>query len=265
MQLSTRKPKLLVVESDADALSEIVRELDEAGFTVLDAEDGGPALKAAVEHTPDLIVTAIDLPGLDGWSLVKHVRCRPRLALIPFVFMTSADSHEDRLRGFQLGADDFVRKPLRPGELALRVHGSLQRQARIVGAVQHHLREVLPARSHVGIGGHLEHVGLPALLTLLEMERKTGVLSLLRRDPPNEACLYIRDGRLCDARLGGRRPRSRAEAVYDLLRWDTGRFEFVARPLELRDQIGLSTTELLLEGARRIDDARDAYGDQLSC
>ena len=122
--------------------------------------------------------------------------------------------------------------------------------------MQHHLRNAAArshARGHVGITGTLEQVGLPALLTILETEREHGVLTLLRRDPPREASLYIVAGRVHDARLGGRVPLHRAAAVYELLRWDTGRFEFVPRPLELRDDIGLSTCELLLEGARRID------------
>ena len=85
------------------------------------------------------------------------------------------------------------------------------------------------------------------------LERKTGVLTLLRRDPPREGCLYIVAGRVHDARLGGRTALRRADAVYELLRWDAGRFEFVGRPLELRDEVGLTTGELLLEGARRID------------
>jgi DNA-binding response OmpR family regulator len=258
MHQQPRDPRVLVIDDDVDGLAAIVHALSERppgdGFLVTTASDGAAGLAAAIEQTPDVIVASVDMQGMDGWTLVKHVRCRPALALIPFIFIVSAASAEDRLRGFQLGADDFVSKPLRTGELALRVNGSLERQARIVGAVQHHLRSSTAVREHVGIGGALEHVGLPALLTLLERERKTGVLSLLRRDPPLSAALYFRDGRLHDARLDGRRSLRRAEAVYDLLRWDTGRFEFVARPLEVRDQIGLTTTELLLEGARRIDD-----------
>lgn len=254
MQPPARQPRVLLIDDDPECLARIALELADEAFTLTTASDGAAGLRAALEQAPDLIVASVDMAGMDGWTLVKHVRCRPRMALIPFVFLVCSRSVEDRLRGFQLGADDFVSKPLRPGELGLRVRGSLQRQARIVEAVQQHLRASPPVRRHVGLGGALEHVGLPALLTLLEMERKTGVLSLLRRDPPLAAALYFRDGRLHDARLEGRRPLRRAEAVYDLLRWDSGRFEFVARPLELRDQIGLSTTELLLEGARRIDE-----------
>ncbi len=255
MHASTRAPRILAIDDDAGTLVCIEQALADTGFTILTAADGASGLEMAVQHTPDLIISAIEMPGIDGWTLVKRVRCCPRLALVPFIFLTSAAADEDRLRGFQLGADDFVTKPLRPGELSLRVQGSLQRQARIVGAVRHHLRESGPLPDHIGISGGLEHISLPALLTLLEMERKTGVLSLLRPDPPHQAALYIRDGRLLDALLGGRRPRRHAEAVYDLLRWHTGRFEFVARPLEFSDQIGLSTAELLLEGARRIDAA----------
>lgn len=256
MQASTRTPRVLAVDDDAGTLVSIEQALADTGFAVTTATDGAQGLAAALHSTPDLIISDVVMPEMDGWTLVKHVRCHPHLALVPFIFLTTGASDEDRLRGFQLGADDFVSKPLRPGELSVRVRGSLQRQARIVGAVQHHLRVAATAPSHVGIGGTLEHISLPALLTLLEMERKTGVLSLLRREPPHTAAsLYIRDGRLLDAHLDGRRPRRRAEAVYALLGWHSGRFEFEARPLELSDQIGLSTAELLLEGARRIDGA----------
>lgn len=256
MPLSQEAPRILAVDDDADTLHPLVRELEGSGCIVLTARDGPTALQLALDQVPDLIIVDADLPGMDGWTLAKHVRSRACLALIPFIFLTHGDAHDDRLRGFQLGADDFVRKPLRPTEIGARVHGSLGRRARIVGALQHHLRNAAArshARGHVGITGTLEQVGLPALLTILETEREHGVLTLLRRDPPREASLYIVAGRVHDARLGGRVPLHRAAAVYELLRWDTGRFEFVPRPLELRDDIGLSTCELLLEGARRID------------
>lgn len=257
MPVSQQTPRILAVDDDADTLGEIVRSLEGSGCIVLIARDGPTGLQLASEQVPDLIILSVDLPGIDGWTLAKHIRSRPRLAFIPFIFLTRSDDHDDRLRGFQLGADDFVRKPIRAAELGNRVQGSLTRQARIVGAVQHHLRDtsaaLSPARGHVGIAGTLEQVGLPALLTMLELERKTGVLTLLRRDPPREGCLYIVAGRVHDARLGGRTELRRADAVYELLRWDTGRFEFVGRPLELRDEVGLTTGELLLEGARRID------------
>lgn len=257
MSVSHPAPRILAIDDDADTLSELVRALEFSGCIVLIARDAQVGLQLAIEQVPDLIIVAVDTPGIDGWTLAKHVRSRPRLALIPFVFLTRGDAHDDRLRGFQLGADDFVRKPIRAAELGARVQGSLARQARIVGAVQHHLREAsnrsIP-RGHVGITGTLDQVGLPALLIMLELERKTGVLTVLRRDPPREGCLYIVDGQVLDARLAGRAPLRRAAAVYELLRWDSGRFEFVARPLEISDEIRLSTSELLLEGARRIDD-----------
>ncbi len=253
---SPEAPRILAVDKDADTLHPLVRELEGSGCVVLTARDGHTALQLALEQVPDLIIVDADLPGMDGWALAKHVRSRPCLTLIPFIFLTDGDVHEDRLRGFQLGADDFVRKPLRPAELGARVHGSLGRRARIVGALQHHLRNAVTAshaRGHIGITGTLEQVGLPALLTILEAERKSGVLTLIRRYPAREASLYVVAGRVHDARLGGRTPLHHAAAVYELLRWDTGRFEFVPRALELRDDIGLRTSDLLLEGARRID------------
>lgn len=256
MPVSLQAPRILAVDDDADTLAELVRALEDSGCVVLIARDNTTGLQLAIEQVPDLIILGVDTAGIDGWTLAKHVRSRPRLAFIPFIFLSRGDAHDDRLRGFQLGADDFVRKPIRAADFGARVRGSLARQARIIGAVQHHLRDVSAlslSRGHVGIAGTLEQVGLPALLTMLELERKTGVLTLLRRDPPREACMYIVEGRVHDARLGGRVPLRRATALYELLRWHTGRFEFVARSLDLPDEIGISTSELLLEGARRID------------
>lgn len=247
MKHAARTPQILAVDDDPSALAEIVTELQEY-FTVVTATDATTGLRAALEGSPQLILIGVE-GGIDGWILVKQIRCHSHCALVPCIFLAGATSPEDRLRGFQLGADDFVRKPLRPGELVPRVQGSLQRQARVVDTVRDHLR------AQVGFGGPLEQIGLPALLALLEMERKTGVLSLRRRDPPYEATIYIRDGHLHGAQLGGRRPLSHAEAIYDLLRWHTARFEFIDRPLEQGDEIGVSTAELLREGARRIDDS----------
>ncbi len=243
---------ILAIDGDPDSRACIREALAGTEHRLELAEDGEKGLLAAMELTPDLIITAVELPGMDGWTLVKHVRCQPSLALVPFIFVTTASTPGDRLRGFQLGADDFVSKPLRPHELGLRVRGSLQRRTRIAEALQHHLRE--PSSTlQAGIGGALEQIGLPALLLLLEMERKTGVLTLFRRELSVQAAIYVREGRVCDARIVGHRPRAHADAVYELLRWDTGRFEFMARTLVVDDRIGLATADLLLEGARRID------------
>ena len=193
MQVNNRAPRILAIDDDADTLVGIGQALAGTGFALLTAGDGARGLEMALRHAPDLIISDITMPGMDGWTLVKRVRCAPGLALVPFIFLTDAAADEDRLRGFQLGADDFVTKPLRPGELSLRVQGSLQRQARIVGAVRHHLCAGGPLPGQIGIRGGLEHISRSALLTLLEMERKTGVLSLSRPEPPHQGALYVRD------------------------------------------------------------------------
>ncbi|MEM9491317.1 MAG: DUF4388 domain-containing protein, partial [Myxococcota bacterium] len=120
--------------------------------------------------------------------------------------------------------------------------------------------------SDTGLQGRLQQVGLSALLTLLEMERKSGVLMV--KDDVQSARLSLRDGRVIGATTEGGEVRPvNAECVYYLLNWTAGRFEFTQSEVTDEDQIRLSTTRLLLEGAKRIDDlneaARSGDGDEV--
>lgn len=126
-----------------------------------------------------------------------------------------------------------------------------------------------PARST--LRGELETFGLATLLTILEMERRDGMLILERKRQLGR--LHVRGGRVIRARIEGskadhrRRPQG-AEAVYELLTWTEGRFELWNADVEGADEVGKSTAYLLMEGARRVDEARAAEdeesGDSLS-
>ncbi len=112
----------------------------------------------------------------------------------------------------------------------------------------------------VGIHGLLEHLGVSSLLVMIEMERKTGLLKLER--PGMSGRIFMREGRVVAARLSGERaPESGgeetgAQAVYLMLSWSTGRFDFTPGPVEMEDEVSSTTTHLLMEGARLIDESR---------
>jgi hypothetical protein len=111
-----------------------------------------------------------------------------------------------------------------------------------------------PARSI--LRGELDRVGLPTLLTILEMERRSGILILQRpRQARQLGRLWVRSGQVIRARIEGARRSSGAEAVYQMLEWPEGQFELWQAEVDGRDEIRERTTFLIMEGARRQDEA----------
>src|SRR6185295_13847897 len=104
-------PRVLVVDDDAWILRMISTVLAKRGYEIVTAGNGQDALTAAVKQPPDLIITDVMMPKLDGWSLVKQLRTRPEFAFVPVIFLTALGTDEDRIKGFRLGADDFMPKP----------------------------------------------------------------------------------------------------------------------------------------------------------
>ena len=252
--------RILIVDDDPWILRMVSTLLEKRGYVIHTASDGEEALRRAEEVRPDLVVTDVMMPKMDGWELVRALRARPALALVPVLFLTALNGEEDRMRGFRLGADDFLPKPFRFEELDLRVQNALKKRA----STQQKAAEVArapiapadaPPRA-AGIQGHLEQLGLSSLLVMVEMERKSGILRLERQGVTGR--LFVRAGRVIAARLDGDRApeksRKGAECVYHLLTWSDGRFDFSAVEVEMEDEVKASTTHLLMEGARLIDE-----------
>ena len=114
-----------------------------------------------------------------------------------------------------------------------------------------------PGTARSILRGEIENVGLPTLLTILDMERRSGLLLIQRQGTLGR--LHIREGRVVRARIeGGRRGEgagSGVEAVYAMLAWPEGQFELWQAQVEGRDEVGTGTTFLLMEAARRADEA----------
>ncbi|HKA89729.1 MAG TPA: response regulator [Haliangiales bacterium] len=241
-------PRILVVDDDAWILRMVTTVLGKRGYDIVTAEDGEDALELANEKTPNLVITDVMMPRMDGWAFVKQLRSTPKLAFVPVIFLTALSSDEDRIRGFRLGADDYLPKPFRFEELDLRVAKALKRRVDPPAPVQK-IRSAGPA-----IQGALDQLGLSSLLIVLEMERKSGVLILAKGK--EKARIFLKQGRVVQARYDDRPEPINAEAVYELLTWSAGSFEFSGFEVDMEDEIDTPTTGLLIEGARRIDEAR---------
>jgi hypothetical protein len=112
------------------------------------------------------------------------------------------------------------------------------------------------AIKRTGLSGRLEQLGLSSLLVMMEMERKDGVLQLQNSADKKVGRIFIRKGQVIQARIEKDTvTRDGAHCVYHMLCWDKGRFHFTAMDIEMEDLVRTSTTSLLMEGARLIDEA----------
>ncbi|CAN5718553.1 response regulator transcription factor [soil metagenome] len=124
------KKRLLVVEDNFRLLQAINVCLTKAGFEVMTARDGNAALERVAETIPDLIVSDIMMPGMDGFSLAAQIRANPRTDLIPIVFLTARETRQDRIAGFKVGIDAYLVKPFEPDELVAAIENILSRVSR---------------------------------------------------------------------------------------------------------------------------------------
>jgi DNA-binding response OmpR family regulator len=241
-------PRILLVDDDPWILRMVSTVLAKRGYVILTATDGAEALSLADQATPDLVITDVMMPGMDGWTFVKSLRAQTRFSFVPVIFLTALSSDDDRIRGFRLGADDYLPKPFRFEELDLRVANTLKKHRELRAQAKPTARDGSP-----GIHGALDQLGLSSLLAMLEMERKSGVLVLRRSDELGR--IFLRNGRVVAARMEAGTAAEGATAVYHLLTWPDGHFDFSAIEVDMEDQVQTSTTHLLMEGARRLDEA----------
>ncbi len=124
-----RKQTILVVDDDKLNL-ELVREICEnAGYLVDVAQDGSAAIRAARTELPDLILLDIMMGSKDGFQVCRELRADPRTRQVPIILVTAVDDLDSKVRGIELGADDYVTKPFRLFDLQSRIRSAIDRRA----------------------------------------------------------------------------------------------------------------------------------------
>ena len=122
--------RLLVVDDEPNLLRAVAACLKAENYEVSTARSGHEALLQLAESVPDLVISDIRMPGMDGYKLARQLRGSPRTALVPIVFLTAKDEKADRIEGFRAGIDAYLTKPFEPGELIAVVSAILQRVER---------------------------------------------------------------------------------------------------------------------------------------
>jgi DNA-binding response OmpR family regulator len=242
-QPSAETLRVLVVDDDATLRRSTADLMRAEGYEVIEAANGAEALSVALKEKVAVIVSDVQMPVVDGWQLLRLLRARAELRDVALLFHTSLNSDVERLRGYSLGVDDYVNKPAAAQDLAERVERAIARRRQPQGE-----RAAPPL-----LRGDLEHVALGTLLSLLEVERRTGLLIL--RSEGRRAEIEIAEGRLYRARL---EPDEGYEndvlRLCHVLDWCNGDFELRGAKIATSAAEGVRLSHVLLEHARTRDE-----------
>lgn len=233
--------RILLVEDEGLVQRKIGSLFMRRGLRIALAGTGAEALTKCIKDPPDLILSDIRMPAMDGWTFLRLVKARPALAPVPFVFLASVVSPHERQKAYELGADDFISKSTPPNEILARVEETLLKYQDDPDTMS--ARRVLR--------GDLDLVALPTLLQMLMSEEKTGALLVSNRQC--RAKVNLREGQpvrctLAPFDLTGR------DALFEMLDWEAGKFEFGADEYDGPDEIQMNALQLLIEHSRIKDE-----------
>ena len=149
--------RILLVEDDAqirEAIEDYFIGKEEDEIEIICAKDGIEGMETAIEERFDLAILDIMLPGMDGFALCRKLR---RESVVPIIFLTARGSEEDKLRGYLMGADDYVVKPFSLAVLYAKVKALIKREKGMVGSSMLHVGDIQldPAKYRVTVGGKL--------------------------------------------------------------------------------------------------------------
>jgi CheY-like chemotaxis protein len=188
--------------------------LRKAGFSVTTAVNGEDALEKVAISPPDLVISDTKMDVMDGFEFCEKLKAQPNWTGIPFIFLTNQKAIEDKVKGLELGVDDYLTKPIYIKEIITRVKILIQKKE----------RDDLQQRDQKSrFAGSLNDMGVVDLIQTIEIGRKTGIIHFISTDVPSKSGdVFFRMGKVIDAQLG----RLEGEkAVYRLLLWNSGSFE----------------------------------------
>ena len=242
------KQSLLLVDGDPRSLRVLEVSLKKAGFNVTTAITGKDALEKVGLAPPDLIISETALEEVDGYAFCRKLKANAAWTEIPFVFLTAQTEIEFKIKGLELGCDDYLTKPIYIKEIVTRVRILLQKQQRTK------IEQKREGRTR--FSGRLSDMAVVDLIQTIELSRKSGVIQFHGETPPEGgqapmSAIYFRDGRVIDAELG---QLTGEHAFYRLIDWGDGTFELELGGVEREGRIAMSAQGLLMEAMRRQDE-----------
>lgn len=238
---------ILVVDADEKSQKLLEVSFKKEGYDVLLTETIKDAIKTIGARTPDLIICDTDLPDGDGFTLCEQLKRNPNFASIPFLFLTEDEELSRKMKAFELGAAEYLTKPIFIKDVTSRVLLQLQERnkARLHNADDEEV-----------VTGSLDEITVIDLLQTIESRDRSGMLNL-EREEGISAEISFHKGNILDAHCG---PLRGEEAVYRIMLWPKGSFSLEYKEVESADHIEKDSSALLIEGMRRFESWNDMIG-----
>ena len=240
--LQESRPLRLLVVDDSRLILQMVRDyFTLRGYDVVEAGNGEEAISRLTGFAPDVIVSDILMPVMDGWRLFEEVRRLPETSEVPFVFLTVESELPKRLRGFRLGADDYIIKPFAVEELHARVERILERRQAL--AVARRGGDAL-------LAGSVEHLAISDLLQILALNHKDGRVHL--QEGGEEGWIVFAEGEMIHAECGRAKG---LKALYRMLGWNAATFRVLPREATGDERtIATAAANALMDGLVSLDE-----------
>jgi len=235
--------KVLIVDDNPNVLRLLNISLTKADedYQIIQAENGEVALQLANEEEPDIIISDVMMPKMDGIELCWMIRENSKVPLVPFIFLTSFQDRETTVRGFRAGADDYLTKPVDRKKLVETVRDLLSRKHNLDTLSEN-------TEKHKGFSGDLQDLSIVELVQLLNLNKKSGVLKVSNGD---NSFVYINQGELWAVRKGDK---SGEDAFHDVVSQKKGAFQFDVEEVSVERNIHNSTMNVLMEACRLSDE-----------
>jgi CheY-like chemotaxis protein len=235
---------ILIVDDDPNICLILSTAIKTIGCQVITANNGMEAIDKALRLRPNLIISDLLMPRMDGSQLFTKLQEYPETNSIPFVCLTSRGQEEEKLAAFQKGVEDYWVKPFSIGEVTLRIKKLLQRQ------IQEMQKQMMATGAiQAELSGNLAEMTPADLLRFVEIKRKTGILHL--KNGEVEGFIHFQNGMVSDAQYANL---VGEPALFTLLNWTDGSFSFQSQPVSSPRTIISTTEEILARMMQRYDE-----------
>ncbi|WP_456408765.1 response regulator [Caldithrix abyssi] len=237
--------KILIVDDNPNVLRLLKISLTKAGkdYEIIEAENGERAFEIANKEKPDLIISDVMMPQMDGIELCWMIRENSQIPLVPFIFLTSFDDPEMEIRGFRAGADEYLSKPIDRKLLLRRVEELLARSQNVKKIEDR-------SEKQQGFAGDLRDLSLVEVLQMLNLNKKSGLLTVKGKV---SGTIYFKDGQVWHAKSDNQEGEA---AMYELVPLEEGTFQFRSQPINVQRNVHNSTMNVIMEACRIMDEAR---------
>jgi len=238
--------KILIVDDDPTLINFLEPVFSKKNVETISAVNGLDALEKIGKKVPDLIISDIMMPKMDGYELYNKLQENPKTVGIPFIFLSSKDDPTEQLKGLRMGASEYLTKPFDLNKLVMTATEAIESAEKIK-----------ESNERIDFSGNLSEIHIENIVQLIDMNQKTGALIFLTPEGTKIGSVFFKDGEIIfaskDALEG-------EEAFYDLAAVKEGYVKFYIREVTVPTFIKKQTMSLLFE-ATRLQDEAHAFKD----